>query len=143
MSELANRTVRERIVAAARACVGADFRLQGRDPALGLDCVGLVLYAGQAVGLRLFDAPDYRLREDPARLDAAVRCAGLRPVLLDAIGPGDCLRFTTGGEALHLGIATGGGVIHADLRFRRVVEHDLDMDWRERLVAAYQFPIEE
>ena len=30
------------IAAAARALVGVPFRLQGRDPALGLDCVGLV-----------------------------------------------------------------------------------------------------
>ena len=38
------------IAAAARALVGVPFRLQGRDPVLGLDCVGLVGAAMRAAG---------------------------------------------------------------------------------------------
>lgn len=140
MSEQTACAARAHIVAAARECVGVPFRLQGRDPALGLDCIGLVLHAGRAAGFPLFDAPDYRLSEDPVRLDAAMEQAGMRRILLREYQIGDCLRFVTGGEPLHLGITTGDGIIHADLRFRRVVEHDLDNDWQQRLVAAYQFP---
>ena len=40
------------IAAAARALVGVPFRLQGRDPALGLDCVGLVGAAMRAAARR-------------------------------------------------------------------------------------------
>ena len=38
------------IIAAARAAIGARFRLHGRDPATGLDCVGLVACAAPRAG---------------------------------------------------------------------------------------------
>ncbi len=131
----------EKIVEAARSCVGAPFRLQGRDPATGLDCIGLVLFAARAVGFADNTDADYRLTENPARLDDALLAAQLIPLGFTEIMAGDVLRFTAGGTPLHLGIATGAGVIHADIRFRRVVEHDLDETWSLRLVGAYRFSI--
>lgn len=50
------------IAAAARALVGVPFRLQGRDPALGLDCVGLVGAAMRAAGYAPMMPGDYGLR---------------------------------------------------------------------------------
>ena len=104
----------------ARALVGARFRPQGRDPASGLDCVGLVLraYAIPDAGV----PRDYRMSgNEPDRIerqlrrffgvvDCATRSAG--DVLLCRICIGHC----------HLAVDCGGSFIHADARLRRVVE---------------------
>ena len=105
------------IVAAARACIGARFRPQGRDPEYGLDCVGL---AGAAFGRH--DLPkDYVLRGgDATRIAAFVEEFGLRPV--DEGEPGDLLMLRTGPAQFHLAVKTAGGFVHADARLRRVVE---------------------
>lgn len=105
------------IVAAARACIGARFRPQGRDPAYGLDCVGL---AGVAFGRG--DLPgDYALRGgDARRIAALVESFGLRCVHEAAAG--DLLMLRTGPAQLHLVVMTESGFVHADARLRRVVE---------------------
>lgn len=107
---------RDAIVAAARGCVGVRFRPWGREPALGLDCVGLVAWATGVPAPR-----DYALRGgDAARAGAMMERAGLR-----AIGsgePGDVLLIDEGMGQLHLAILTDDGFVHADARLRRIVE---------------------
>jgi cell wall-associated NlpC family hydrolase len=123
---------------AARACVGTPFRLQGRDPALGLDCIGLVVVAARAAGLVVPDAQDYLMTDDPQRLDDALASSPFTPVNGDALQAGDIVRLETAGLPLHLGIVSPETLIHADLRFRRVVEHGFDASWRSRLVSAWR-----
>ena len=53
---------RAALARAARALVGARFRLHGRDPATGLDCVGLVAAALAAMGRRVPAPAGYALR---------------------------------------------------------------------------------
>lgn len=111
-----------RAAAAARAAVGARFRLHGRDPATGLDCVGL---AALALGI---DAPTgYALRGGDAdavaaRLDAMLARA-------DGVAAGDLLLLRTGPGQLHLAIRTDGGFVHADAALRRVVERPGGPPW--------------
>jgi hypothetical protein len=121
------------IVAAARAAVGSRFRLHGRDPALGLDCVGLV-----AVALDGRDVPaNYALRSgDAARAEAALREAGLRQV--DLAGAGDVLLLHAGPGQLHLAIRSEVGIIHADAALRRVVERPGPVPFVQ--VSAWRFP---
>ncbi len=109
---------RDDIVAAARGCVGARFRLHGRDPALGLDCAGL---AAHATGLA---APSgYALRGgDPRAIAVRVTAAGARPIPLAAAGAGDLLLLGPGPAQVHLAVLTDAGFIHAHAGLRRVVE---------------------
>jgi hypothetical protein len=110
-----------RVVAGARVALGSRFRLHGRDPALGLDCVGLVAVALAADGHAGAIPADYRIRSgDPATVEAALRAAGLVPVARPA--PGDVLLLCAGPEQLHLAIRSETGIIHADAMLRRVVE---------------------
>lgn len=113
-----------RIIARARACVGVRFRPQGRDPAHGLDCVGLV-----AVALNEAAVPtDYALRcSDASRLGDGLRAAGLAQVPEPAAG--DVLLLRVSATQLHLAIRTGSGIVHADACLRRVVERPEPIAW--------------
>ncbi|MBX3563120.1 MAG: peptidoglycan endopeptidase [Sphingomonas sp.] len=100
----------------ARLAIGARFRPHGRDPATGLDCVGLAAWAFEARVPR-----DYALRSgDAARVCAVAAALGL--VKADDRMAGDLLLLRMGPGLLHLAIDSGGGVIHADAMLRRVVE---------------------
>jgi hypothetical protein len=117
-------TVADRIVARARALIGVRFRPQGRSAEAGLDCVGLV-----AAALGKKGAPrDYRLRGgSAAKAEGALAAAELARA--DAMAAGDVLLLRAGLEQLHLGIWTGGGLVHADAGLGRVVERPGAPPW--------------
>ena len=111
-------------VARARSALGARFRPQGRDPASGLDCSGLVAFAWAT------PAPEgYGLRG--GRIDtlaAGLAARGFREA--DTPAPGDVLIFASGPGQWHLGIGLGeAGLIHADAALRRVVERPGAWPW--------------
>jgi cell wall-associated NlpC family hydrolase len=47
------------MVLAARECLGTPFQHQGRVPGVGLDCVGVAIYAARGVGLNPVDVQGY------------------------------------------------------------------------------------
>lgn len=104
----------------ALALVGAPFRTQGRDPATGLDCLGLVLTACGLPAER--GRRDYRLRGEHRAelLDGLARDFRRVPPSRQRIG--DLLVIEAGEQQLHLGILTARGFVHADARLRSVVE---------------------
>jgi cell wall-associated NlpC family hydrolase len=115
-----------RIAAAARTCLGAPFRLHGRDPATGLDCVGLVLWCCRQGGLELPDPPHYRLRN--ARLAPLLTHidSALFGEPRDKERPGDVWCIGGGPGQLHLLIADGPGrFVHAHAGLRQVVRSPL------------------
>lgn len=125
------------IVAAARAVVGARFRLHGRDPATGLDCIGLAAWALRAGGFAGTVPSGYALRGgDPARTAAAIDATGL--VRAGEAAPGDLLLCASGPGQLHFAIDSGGGIIHADAMLRRVVERPGAAPWP--LIARWRLP---
>ena len=117
----------EQAVARARALIGTRFVAQGRDPAIGLDCVGLALlaYAIDPAGVR----DDYRLSGDYR--DAILRFAGgrFRRVSRLRLRAGDMLLMRPGMEQWHVGIWAGDGLIHADVTSRTVVERPGAVEW--------------
>lgn len=105
----------------ARSVVGVRFRRQGRG-ADGFDCVGLV---GWAHGVAV--PADYPGRcGDAARVAAVLVEAGFAQV--EQAAAGDVLLMMSGPGQLHLGLSTGGGILHADAVARRVVERR-DVPW--------------
>lgn len=114
----------QQAVARARAACGARFRLHGRTPESGLDCVGLVAWALEIERV----ATGYGLRGGDA--DAvAMLIAGAGLSRVDRRDAGDLLLARSGPGQLHLGIWTGAGVVHADAMLRRVVERPGEPDW--------------
>ena len=113
----------EAVAARARALVGTRFRAQGRGRD-GLDCVGLVAAALGRGDVRR----DYDLRGGClARLEAELRGAGLVPG--QGLAAGDVVVMRAGPGQLHLGVWTGGGLVHADAGLRRVVERPGEVPW--------------
>jgi len=110
------------LACAAQDLIGTPFRLHGRDPASGLDCIGLLGGAMARRGQPISLPTGYTLRlsdpapwlPDPATLGFAAASA---PVL-----PGDVVLLQLGVAQFHLAIAAAPhGWIHAHAGLRRVV----------------------
>lgn len=117
------------LASAAERLIGVPFRLHGRDPACGLDCVGLVAVALVETGRPAFAPIGYRLRQ--AGIDTLLGAA-TRSGLLTAAGPiapGDVLLARPGPAQHHLLIATAGGFVHAHAGLGRVVLTPAPLDW--------------
>lgn len=117
----------ERIAHHAVALIGAPFRLHGREPATGLDCVGLVSAVLVAAGASPVAPQGYRLHNASVLPWLAfARRSGLA-VVSDRIAPGDVLLLGLSSVQQHLTIAVGqGDIVHAHAGLRRVVRQRLD-----------------
>ncbi|MDE2595767.1 MAG: hypothetical protein KGL44_02695 [Sphingomonadales bacterium] len=115
---------------AAEALAGCRFRLYGRDPATGVDCIGLL-----AAALMAIDRPAplplrYTLRSrNDERFTALAGPCGFEPASGAAL-PGDVLIFAVGPHQYHLGIAARtGDLVHAHAGLRRVVIAPAPAGW--------------
>lgn len=119
------------LAAAARDLVGARFRLRGRDPATGLDCIGVFACAARAVGLEAPVPGDYAMRmRDLAMVGDWARANGFGSVSDDFVA-GDVVLFALGAGQGHLAIAVSGGeFVHAHASLRRVVQGPVPREWR-------------
>ena len=106
----------------AEALVGTPFRLHGRDPATGLDCIGLLGAAMAGAGMPIILPTGYSLRlrdlaqwlPEPAALGFAETCGTAEP--------GDVIMLQPGPAQFHLAIADRQlGWVHAHAGLRRVV----------------------
>ncbi|MBA3729952.1 MAG: peptidoglycan endopeptidase [Sphingomonas sp.] len=111
----------------ARALVGTRFVAQGRDPAVGLDCVGLALLAYDHDRSGVSD--DYRLSGAHRRAILDLAKASFRRVARSRRRAGDLLMLCPGTGQWHLAVWTGNGVIHADIVQRKIVERPGPPDW--------------
>jgi len=110
------------LAAAARQLVGSPFRLHGRDPQTGLDCVGLFTAAMAAIGRKVHVPPCYGLRNTSLFQAAPLaRLAGLK----ETSGPveaGHVLLVRLSALQAHLMIAANRDLyVHAHAGLRRVV----------------------
>jgi hypothetical protein len=106
---------------AAESLVGTRFRLHGRAPATGLDCVGLVAEALRRCGCEPIVPSGYRLRSlDVAPLLRFAAVNRLRPVEGQA-WPGDILLVHFDRVQPHLLLAAARGFVHAHAGLGRVV----------------------
>ncbi|WP_271299966.1 peptidoglycan endopeptidase [Sphingomonas sp. CV7422] len=123
------------VAAAARALVGVRFRLHGRDPAHGLDCIGVIAAALRGAGWRGTVPSGYPLRGgDPAQVAARFDRVLARG---DGAATGDVLLFASGPAQLHGAVRVAGGIVHADAALRRVVERPGRPDWP--LLGAWRY----
>lgn len=132
------------MIAAARKCVAdrVRFRRTGRNPAVGLDCSGLLVHALTTIGRPVIDRQDYGKDPHKDGLRQAVE-ANLGQPAQGLMQAGDVVLMTIEGAVRHVGLVAnhpqgGLSLIHAYGVKRRVVEHGLDKTWRGRIVAVYR-----
>lgn len=125
------------IVSAARECIGTPFVHQGRQKGVGLDCVGLVRYPAEKLGLDVGDYDGYSRQPDPLLMGDLLR-ANLDEV--DEPEIGDILWFAFNDLPMHLAIYAGDTVIHA-LSFgpQCVTEHIFAAPWPDQVRAVFRY----
>lgn len=121
----------EALAAAGLALVGSSFRLHGRDPATGLDCVGLVHAGLLAVGVQPVSPHGYGLRNlGVGQWLGLAQDSGLVPVT-GAPVVGDVSLIALAHCQHHLVIvASEEDVIHAHAGLRKVVRQPFDPAWQ-------------
>lgn len=118
--------MRAALAEAALGLVGVPFRLHGRDPATGLDCVGLVAEALRRVGGKP-DAPEgYSLRS--VSVARFLRCAAASG-LTACEDEGDIVLCRTGPMQSHLAVRVPGGFVHAHASLGRVTFLPAPLPW--------------
>jgi cell wall-associated NlpC family hydrolase len=109
------RSLRDSLVALARAQIGRRYRLGGASPEHGFDCSGLVRYVMAALHVVL-----PRTAKDQARSGATVARDTTQ------LEPGDLLTFGSTRRISHIGIYVGDGrFVQASSKAGRVVETPL------------------
>ena len=120
-------SVRDSIVAIARAQIGTPYRLGGTTPGRGFDCSGLVRYVLGALKVAL----------PRTAAQQAIVGAGL-PKDTTRLRPGDLLTFGRGTRITHVGIYVGDGrYVHASTTAGRVIETSLSRT-RSPLVRSWR-----
>lgn len=109
-------SLRDSLVALARAQIGRRYRIGGETPDKGFDCSGLVRYVMS--GLRV-----------PLPRTASQQAHAGSPVAREraALRPGDLVTFGSGRRISHIGIYVGDGrFVHASTTAGRVIESALE-----------------
>jgi len=139
-------------VSVARQFLGVPFKHQGRNPELGIDCVGLGVLYLRALGVHIRDRTDYG--RDPDGTLRATLCRALGQPVAEGPGswqraqPGDVLsiRFASLGHVpeRHVAIASEmygqPALIHADNSptIKKVCEHLMDERWKARVIGVWR-----
>ena len=120
----------QQLAEAALSLVGTPFRLHGRDPATGLDCVGVLASALAACGSEARLPNGYALRNRVLpELGSFVAGSGFAAAS-GPVEPGDVLLVRAGPGQFHLLIAAdNGGFIHAHAGLKRVVRCEGPLAW--------------
>ena len=140
---------RNKVIEAARSCLGVRWLHQGREPKLGLDCIGLPMWAYAQAGWApthpvQTNTGDYRRvgTDDTLRALLGYECDFIHPA---AGQTADLLLFQHLGSRFpdHVGllIVENGKrrMIHCTAEGSRcVVEHALSREWESRLVGIYR-----
>ena len=110
------RSVRDSLVALARAQIGKRYRFGGTTPEHGFDCSGLVRYVMSALGV-----PLPRTAVEQARSGETVPRDPMQLI------PGDLVTFGSSRRISHIGIYVGDGrFVQASSKAHRVIETPLE-----------------
>lgn len=122
--------------------IGIPFVSRGRDPAIGLDCWGLLrhVYATR-LGIALPSyADEYIDANDRLQTLAAInRNVGADWVRVDVPKVGDAIRLRVDGDPCHVAVYAGRGqILHTQEGIDSVAEDLFGDRWGRRIVGIYR-----
>jgi hypothetical protein len=127
------------VIREARRWIGTPWEHQGRRLGEGVDCVGVAIGAGAALGLVERDYRSYARTPDPRVLLAHISAYCER---VSTPEPGAIGLFRWRRDPQHVGIfgdsPEGLTLIHAWERVGRCVETTFDSRWRVRLMSVWR-----
>lgn len=139
------------IVKAAKTYLGTTHIHQGRKPGVGLDCIGVIVCAGRAVGLRIEDCTTYGPRANPRLLMDYVH-RNFDEIPLEDADHGDVVLFywrrsrRHGPLPQHAGLLirsnkseSGYDILHAHQGVRKVVRVHYTGEWPARALSAWRY----
>lgn len=130
-----------RLDIAARRYLGVPFLHQGRDPSVGIDCVGLLVLAARDCELHELAAQDFTsYARNPAHGELERRLgAALGPSVCCPL-PGDVVSVDFKGQTRHVGIVGehNGRLTLIHTYTSAVIEHGIDDKWRRRITGIYR-----
>lgn len=122
--------------------LGVPFRHQGRTE-FGLDCAGLIVKIAKDCKLyekELVDIKGYAKVPDGESLRNALLKGTAKEKAFSEIKEADIILMSFMREPQHLALYLGNGkIIHAYQGAGKVVIHDLDSKWSNRIVSVFQF----
>lgn len=137
------------IVREARALLGVPFAHQGLNPAIGIDCRGLLLCLARSFNIRLTQIyrTNYSTQPDSAEFRAALE-AELGSIPIADLRDGDVafIHWPREKGPTHTAVCATGPyepmLIHAlgDSRGNGKVIEDCKRRWERYITAAYRFP---
>lgn len=129
--------IQEKMIAAARDCLGTPFHHQGRVALRGLDCIGLIVHALREAGVRVADNTGYGRMPDGNRLKENLLAHGFTET--QAAMPGDVLLMRFHRIPQHVGLMVAeNAFIHAYAMQRKVIETQLLPGWQARITGIYR-----
>lgn len=139
---------RNAFIAAARSLINTPFIHQGRLPKTktckgGLDCAGLGIVAAKKIGVIVPDIIGYDRTPDGESLLAHLNKV-LIPIHVNDVVPGDILIMYFVASPQHIAVLSelngNTTIIHASLTDKRVTEHIISTEWKQRVIRAYKIP---
>lgn len=129
---------------AARKYLGVPFLHQGRNPEVGIDCVGLAELVSRDCGMTVGEAiADYARNPHAGLLEARLREHLGPPHPLETLQPGDLVAMRFRGPIRHVGIIGdhehGISLIHTSSAVGRVVEHRIDERWLAYIAHVHRW----
>jgi len=126
------------IIDSARECIGTPFSHQGRQPGVGMDCIGLIRYPAVKFGITTDDYP-YGRQPDPKFMKDILDKYLIK---VKDLKPADVLWIQFQGDPMHLAIYTEKNtIIHAMANGPgKVTEHGFRPPWPKRVVQIYRYP---
>lgn len=123
-------SLQQRFANAALSLVDTPFRLGSHDPAVGLDCIGLVVAAMRQCGRDPGVLPTYTMRNSAiTRFEALARASRLTPAAGE-LRCGDILVLRPSPAQHHLAISLSASeAVHAHGGLRRVVVSPAPFPW--------------
>lgn len=139
---------RDQLIAEARRYMGVKWHHQGRNPKVGMDCVGYMrIVGGRFIQWPCQDRVTYPKMPRKGQLRQALIDHGMVPVPMEEADDGDLwsMWFDFVGYEQHLAMLARDEngrrtIIHTYAHVGRVCEHGIDDSWVDRTMGAWRFP---